>query len=42
MSWTIRSAEAYRTALREGSIPIFERITPEELKELLGKGDKED
>ncbi len=42
MSWTIRSAEAYRTALREGSIPIFERITPEELKELLSKGDKED
>ena len=42
ISWTIRSADAYRAVLRNGGIPVFEKITPEELKEILrGKG-KED
>lgn len=34
-SWTIRSADAYRTAVRTGSVPIFEQIAPEELKKLI-------
>ena len=34
MSWTIKSAEAFRTVRRDGSVPIFEQITPEELKKL--------
>ena len=42
VSWTIQTADAFRTAKRDGSVPVFEKITPEELKELLrGKG-KED
>jgi len=32
--WTIKSPEEYETAVREGCIPIFEQITPEELKNL--------
>ena len=35
LSWTIQSADEYRTALKIGSIPIFEQIRPEELKELI-------
>lgn len=31
LSWTIASAEEYRKALKEGCIPIFENIGPEEL-----------
>lgn len=34
-SWTIRSAKAYREAEEAGCIPIFEKIEPEELKELI-------
>ena len=32
--WTLRSADAYRAAVKAGSIPIFEQISPEELEEL--------
>lgn len=35
-SWTIRSARAYRAAVKAGCIPIFEGIAPDELKELSG------
>ena len=35
-AWTIRSAEKYRAAVRKGCVPIFEKLTPEELKELTG------
>lgn len=35
VSWTIRSADQLRTALRDGSIPVFEQIPPEELKKIL-------
>ena len=35
-SWTIRSAKAYRAAVKAGCIPIFEGIGPDELKELNG------
>jgi hypothetical protein len=42
VSWTIQSADAFRTALRDGSVPVFEKITPEELKELLREEGKED
>lgn len=34
VSWTIQNAEDFRTAVREGSVPVFEQITPEELEEL--------
>ena len=38
-SWTLESADEYRGAVSAGSVPIFEQITPEELKKLLrGKG----
>ena len=33
-SWTIQSADAYRSAVKAGSVPIFENISPEELREL--------
>ncbi len=42
VSWTIKSADEFRTALRDGSVPVFEQITPEELKELIRGGGKED
>ena len=42
VSWTIKSADEFRTALRDGSVPVFEQITPEELKELTRGGGKED
>ena len=32
--WTIKSADEYRAAVAEGCFPIFENITPEELREL--------
>ena len=34
-SWTLESADEYRGAVSAGSVPIFEQITPEELKKLL-------
>jgi len=42
VSWTIKSADEFRTVLRDGSVPVFEQITPEELKELIRGGGKED
>lgn len=42
VSWTIQTADAFRTALRDGSVPVFEKITPEELKTLLRERGKED
>lgn len=39
VTWTIKSAEEYRKATASGNIPIFEQITPEELKELVREGD---
>ena len=42
VSWTIQTADAFRTAKRDGSVPVFEKITPEELKELLRGNGKED
>ena len=42
VSWTIKSADEFRTALRDGNVPVFEQITPEELKELTRGGGKED
>ena len=35
-SWTIRSAKALKAAVKAGCIPIFEMISPEDLKEILG------
>ena len=32
--WTIKSVEEYKAAVNGGCIPIFEQITPEELKDL--------
>ena len=37
VSWTIQNAEDYRAAIKGGSIPVFEQIRPEELKELIKK-----
>ena len=42
VSWTIQTADAFRTALRDGSVPVFEKITPEELKSILHEEGKED
>jgi hypothetical protein len=42
VSWTIQTADAFRTALKEGSVPVFENITPEELKSILHEEGKED
>ena len=42
MSWTIQTADAFRTALRDGSVPVFEKITPDELKSILHEEGKED
>ena len=42
VSWTIKSADEFRTALRDGSVPVFEQITPEELKALIHAEGKED
>ena len=36
MSWTIGSVRELKDALKAGNIPIFENITPEELKEVFG------
>ncbi|MBR3124061.1 MAG: glycerophosphodiester phosphodiesterase [Mogibacterium sp.] len=41
VSWTIKSADEFRDALRDGSIPVFEQITPEELRELTQGGGRE-
>lgn len=38
--WTIKSVEEYRRAVDDGSIPIFENISPEELKEILAGEEK--
>ena len=37
VTWTIKSAEEYRKAIASGSLPIFEQITPEKLRELTGE-----
>ena len=42
VSWTIKSADEFRTAQRDGSIPVFEQITPEELEELTRGDGKEE
>lgn len=42
VSWTIKTADEFRTALRDGSVPVFEQISPGELKKLLGEKGKED
>lgn len=34
-SWTIRTAEDLRTVLRDGSVPIFENIDAEELRQIM-------
>jgi len=36
VTWTIRTARDYMAATGAGCVPIFEKISPEELKELLG------
>ena len=41
-SWTIRTPKALKAALKAGCIPIFEKIEPEDLKEILGVEPKED
>ncbi len=33
-TWTVRNAEDYRKTVAAGRVPIFEQISPEELKEL--------
>lgn len=40
-SWTIRSAKALKEAVKAGCIPIFEKIEPEDLREILGIEEKE-
>ena len=35
VSWTVQTPEEFRTALRGGSVPIFEHIAPEDLKEII-------
>lgn len=40
--WTIKSADDFRTALRDGSIPVFEQISPEELNRILREEGKEE
>ena len=42
VSWTIKSADEFRTAVRDGSVPVFEQISPGELKKLLEDKGKED
>ena len=39
-SWTIRSPKALKAAVNAGCIPIFEKIEPEDLKEILGVEEK--
>ena len=41
-SWTIRSAKALKAAVKAGCIPIFEKIGPEDLREILGVRERED
>ena len=41
-SWTIRSAKALKAAVKAGCIPIFEKIDPEDLREILGVEERED
>ena len=35
ISWTVQTGEEFRTAQKDGSVPVFEQITPEELKKLI-------
>lgn len=35
VSWTLQTADELRAAFRAGSIPVFEQIAPEELKQIL-------
>ena len=37
VTWTIKTAEEYRKAAALGGHPIFEQITPDELRELIGE-----
>lgn len=37
VTWTIRSAEDFKKAVADGCVPIFEKIDPEELKQILKK-----
>ena len=41
-SWTIRSAKALKKSVAAGCIPIFEKIEPEDLREILGVEPEED
>ena len=41
-SWTIRTPKALKAAVKAGCIPIFEKIEPEDLKEILGIEPEED
>ena len=36
VTWTIRKASDYRAAAKAGCVPVFEKIAPDELHELLG------
>lgn len=35
VSWTVQTGEDFRKALKDGSIPVFEQIKPDELKKLI-------
>ena len=38
ISWTVQTGEEFRAAQKDGSVPVFEQIRPEELKELIREG----
>ena len=40
VSWTIKSADEFREALRDGSVPVFEQIAPDDLKKLSEGGQR--
>ena len=37
LTWTVKNAEDYAKTVAAGRIPVFEQITPDELKKLTGK-----
>ena len=37
LTWTVKSSEDYAKTIAAGRIPVFEQITPDELKKLTGK-----
>lgn len=41
-SWTIQSADAFRSAVKAGCVAIFENIGPDELRELIRESGRED